>query len=127
MTIAPGVVLPEAQIAEVCRRYHVKELSLFGSAARGELRPDSDVDLLVDFLPDARVGLLDLSALMRELAAAFAPVPVASMAAHGVNPKAIEAMAFALLAYTTVHGEPNNIPRVTGASRAAVLGKIIPI
>lgn len=47
MTIAPGVVLPEAQIAEVCRRYHVKELSLFGSAARGELRPDSDVDLLV--------------------------------------------------------------------------------
>lgn len=68
MTIAPGVVLPEAQIAEVCRRYHVKELSLFGSAARGELRPDSDVDLLVDFLPDARVGLLDLSALMRELA-----------------------------------------------------------
>ncbi len=68
MTIAPGVVLPEAQIAEVCRRYHVRELSLFGSAARGELRPDSDVDLLVDFLPDARVGLLDLSALMRELA-----------------------------------------------------------
>ncbi len=68
MTIAPGVVLPEAQIAEVCRRYHVRELSLFGSAARGELRPDSDVDLLVDFLPDARVGLLDMSALMRDLA-----------------------------------------------------------
>jgi anhydro-N-acetylmuramic acid kinase len=65
--------------------------------------------------------------LMRELAAAFEPVPVTSMAAHGVNPKAIEAMAFALLAYTTFHGEPNNIPHATGASRAAVLGKIIPI
>lgn len=65
--------------------------------------------------------------LMREVAAAFEPVPVTSMASHGVNPKAIEAMAFALLAYTTFHGEPNNIPHATGASRAAVLGKIIPV
>ena len=59
--------LPEAQIAEVCRRYGVKELSVFGSAARGELRQDSDIDLLVDFLPDARPGLLGLSAMAREL------------------------------------------------------------
>jgi predicted nucleotidyltransferase len=68
MTIAPGVVLPEAEIAEICRRYHVKELSVFGSAARGAMRPDSDVDLLVDFLPEARIGLLELAAMMRELA-----------------------------------------------------------
>jgi predicted nucleotidyltransferase len=67
MTLAPGVVLPESEIAAICRRYHVRELALFGSAARGEMRSDSDVDLLVDFLPDARIGLLELSALMREL------------------------------------------------------------
>jgi uncharacterized protein len=67
MTIAPGVVLPDPEIAAICRRYHVRELALFGSAARGEMRSDSDVDLLVDFLPDARIGLLELSALMREL------------------------------------------------------------
>ena len=67
MTLAPGVVLPESEIAAICRRYHVRELALFGSAARGEMRSDSDVDLLVDFLPDARIGLLELSALTREL------------------------------------------------------------
>jgi predicted nucleotidyltransferase len=69
MTIAAGVELPEWQIAEICRRHHVKELAVFGSAARGELRPDSDIDMLVDFLPDARPGLLGLSAMMRELSA----------------------------------------------------------
>ena len=69
MTPATGVRLPEAEIGEICRRYRVKELSVFGSAARGELRPDSDIDLLVDFLPDARPGLLGLSAMARELSA----------------------------------------------------------
>lgn len=66
MTIAAGVVLPESEIAAICRRYHVRELSVFGSAARGEMRPDSDVNLLVDFLPNAHIGLLELSAMMRE-------------------------------------------------------------
>ena len=47
----------EAQLADLCRRYQVRELSLFGSAARGEMRPDSDIDLLVEFLPNAEVGL----------------------------------------------------------------------
>lgn len=56
MTIAAGLELPEAQIAEICRQYPVKELSLFGSAARGEMRPDSDIDFPVDFLPGARPG-----------------------------------------------------------------------
>ena len=69
MTVARGVVLPEAEIASICRRYGVSELSVFGSAARGEMRPDSDIDLLVDFLPDARPGLLGLSALTREFSA----------------------------------------------------------
>ena len=66
MTLAPGVVLPELEIAAICRRYQVRELALFGSAARGEMRTDSDVDFLVDFLPDARIGLLELSAMTRE-------------------------------------------------------------
>ena len=68
MVVSTEFELPNAQIAEICRRYGVKELSLFGSAARGEMRQDSDLDLLVDFLPDARPGLLGLSAMMRELA-----------------------------------------------------------
>ena len=68
MTIAPGIILAETQLAEICRRYEVRELAVFGSAARGEMRPDSDLDLLVDFFPGARIGLIELSALMRELA-----------------------------------------------------------
>jgi hypothetical protein len=67
MSIAAGIDLPEAGIADICRRHQVRELSLFGSAARGQMRQDSDIDLLVDFLPGARPGLLGLSAMMREL------------------------------------------------------------
>jgi hypothetical protein len=67
MTIATGIELPEAAIADICRLHQVKELSLFGSAARGDMRPDSDFDFLVDFLPGARPGLLGVSAMMREL------------------------------------------------------------
>ena len=56
MTIAAGIELPESAIADICRLHEVKELSLFGSAARGEMRPDSDFDLLVDFLPGHAPG-----------------------------------------------------------------------
>ncbi|HVX64973.1 MAG TPA: nucleotidyltransferase family protein [Bryobacteraceae bacterium] len=69
MTLETGIVFPEAQLVEICRRYQVRELAVFGSVARGEERPDSDVDLLVDFLPDARPGLLGVSAMTREFAA----------------------------------------------------------
>jgi predicted nucleotidyltransferase len=61
------IQLPIAQIAEICRRHHVQELSLFGSAARGEMRPESDLDFLVDFQPTARPGLLGFAAMTREL------------------------------------------------------------
>jgi predicted nucleotidyltransferase len=43
----------ETDLSDLCRRYRVQELSVFGSAARGEMRPDSDIDLLVEFMPDA--------------------------------------------------------------------------
>jgi uncharacterized protein len=59
VTIAPGVELPEAALTDICRRYGIKELLLFGSAARGEMRPDSDIDLLVEFEADANIGLFE--------------------------------------------------------------------
>ena len=58
----------ETVLAELCRRYRVRELSVFGSAARGEMRPDSDIDLLVEFLPDAQIDLVDHAGLMLDLA-----------------------------------------------------------
>ena len=57
----------EAQLADLCRRYRVRELSFFGSAARGEMRPDSDIDLLVEFLPDSEIDLVEYAGLMLEL------------------------------------------------------------
>jgi predicted nucleotidyltransferase len=74
----PIFPVPSIEIAAICRRYQVRELCLFGSAARGEMRPDSDIDLLVDFLPHARPGLLGLSALTREFSGLLGrPVDVA--------------------------------------------------
>ena len=63
------IELDERKLAELCRRYGVRELSLFGSAARGEARPNSDIDLLVEFLPEAEPGLLDHAGLMLDLEA----------------------------------------------------------
>jgi len=51
-----------------CRRHGVRKLSLFGSVLKGTARPDSDIDLLVEFEPEARPTLLDLAAMEEELA-----------------------------------------------------------
>ena len=58
----------EAKLADLCRRYRVRELSLFGSAARGEMRAGSDIDILVEFLPDSGADLFDHAGLMLDLA-----------------------------------------------------------
>lgn len=47
--------------------FGVRSLAVFGSAARDELSPESDVDILVDFRPEARVGLFELVALREHL------------------------------------------------------------
>jgi len=49
--------IPKDKIAEFCRRNRIRRLSLFGSSLRDDFRPDSDVDVLVEFEPGARVGL----------------------------------------------------------------------
>jgi uncharacterized protein len=61
------VQVDESSVVELCRRYHVRELSVFGSVARGDWRPDSDVDILVEFLPNAGIGLLEYAGLMNAL------------------------------------------------------------
>jgi hypothetical protein len=59
------------QIVELCERWKVVEFSIFGSAARGELGPHSDVDILVVFAPDAGWSSFDLVNLVDELRALF--------------------------------------------------------
>jgi len=55
-------------IADICKRYHVKRLGLFGSAARGELKPKSDIDLLAEFVPGESPSISGLLAMRKELA-----------------------------------------------------------
>lgn len=70
MTKLAGIEVDEEGLREICRRWGVAELSVFGSAARGEAGPDSDVDLLYVFEPDARVGW-EIVELEKELSQLF--------------------------------------------------------
>jgi uncharacterized protein len=56
-------------IKDLCERYRAKELSIFGSALREDFRTDSDIDLLVEFEPEAQIGFVTLSRMQRELSA----------------------------------------------------------
>ena len=70
MMLASGIEIPMETIADICRRYQIRELAIFGSAARGDMRPDSDVDIMIELEPGTHPGLgwFDLE---EELEAAF--------------------------------------------------------
>ncbi len=57
------------QIASFCRERHIRRLAIFGSALRPDFRPDSDIDLLVEFEPDHISGLFGIARMERELSA----------------------------------------------------------
>jgi hypothetical protein len=59
------------EIADLCRRWQVTELSLFGSVLRDDFRADSDVDVLVTFAADAPWSLLDLVTMQEDLRQIF--------------------------------------------------------
>ena len=54
-------------LASICRRFYIHRLSLFGSTLKGIDRPNSDVDLLVEFEPDAKPSLLTMAEIELEL------------------------------------------------------------
>lgn len=59
--------LSREELEEFCRRWKIRELCLFGSVLREDFRPDSDVDFLVRFAPDAEWSLFDHARMEREL------------------------------------------------------------
>jgi predicted nucleotidyltransferase len=61
----------QRQLADFCRRWKIVELALFGSVLRDDFRPDSDVDVLVTFSPDAEWTLLDHASMQQELSEIF--------------------------------------------------------
>ena len=62
--------ISSARIAEFCQRHSIQKLSLFGSILRDDFSPNSDIDVLVEFIPGTRVGLL-FFAIERELSELF--------------------------------------------------------
>ena len=59
--------IPKDKIAEFCKKNHIRKLSLFGSALRDDFKPDSDVDVLVEFEPDHIPGFITLAGMEIEL------------------------------------------------------------
>lgn len=65
-----------AALGALCRRHHIRRLALFGSSLRGTDRPDSDVDLLVEFEAGQEPGLLKLAGIEADLSALVGGRPV---------------------------------------------------
>ena len=63
------ISMPMDKIEAFCRKWKVQRMWLFGSALRDDFGPESDVDVLVEFAPEARWNLLDLAGAEQELSA----------------------------------------------------------
>jgi len=63
--------LSKEKLIAFCQKNHIRRLSVFGSALRGELRPDSDIDLLVEFEPGHTPGLFSIVRMEMELTEAL--------------------------------------------------------
>lgn len=62
-----NISIPKTDIQEFCRRNQVRRLSFFGSVLRDDFTAQSDVDVLVEFEPEAKIGLITLSGMEFEL------------------------------------------------------------
>ena len=67
----PNLNIDEATLARFCKAHRIDRLALFGSQLKGTAKPDSDIDLLVEFFPDARPTLLDMAQIEIELSYAL--------------------------------------------------------
>ena len=61
------IIVPEQELAAICRRHHIRKLAFFGSVLRSDFGPESDIDVLVEFEPGHTLGLLGMAGLELEL------------------------------------------------------------
>ena len=71
MNAEPRIHIEQDQIAAFCQKWKIVEFSLFGSVLTDEFRPDSDVDVMVEFAENAHWGMWDLYDMEEELKAIF--------------------------------------------------------
>ena len=80
-----NIDIPKEKIEDFCRRGRIRRLSFFGSVLRDDFSPESDVDVLVEFEPGARVGLIALAGMEIELGQLLAR-KVEMYTVKGLNP-----------------------------------------
>jgi len=66
-----GMEIPREKIAEFCRKWKIRKFALFGSIPRNDLRPDSDIDVTIDFEPGVTYSLFDLIRMEDDLKEIF--------------------------------------------------------
>ena len=81
-----GINVADDAFRSLCKKYFVKELALFGSRARGDNRTDSDMDLLVDFVPNSRIDLIQFIEFKIELEKMLG-IPVDLVSRGGLKPR----------------------------------------
>jgi hypothetical protein len=89
--MASSIPIPKEEITDFCRRHKVRQIQLFGSVLRQDFGAESDVDVLVEFEPDAQVGFIALSRMQRELSELFQR-PVDLVPRDGLKPRIREAV-----------------------------------
>jgi hypothetical protein len=85
------ITVPQDKIADFCRRNQIRRLEVFGSVLREDFGPNSDVDVLVEFEPEAQVGFIALSRMRRELGE-LPQRPVDLVPRGGLKPRIREAV-----------------------------------
>ncbi len=66
--VLSDIKIYKKEITDFCRRNHIHKLALFGSVLRDDFHPDSDIDVLVEFIPGHVPGFIGLARMERELA-----------------------------------------------------------
>ncbi len=63
--------VPQKELEQFCKKYHIKSLSFFGSVLRKDFKPESDIDVLVEFHLGYKIGLLKMGRIENELSEMF--------------------------------------------------------
>lgn len=66
-----NIIIPKDKLKKFCERNYIRKLALFGSILRDDFGPDSDIDVLVEFEPEAIVGFFKLFDMEEELSLLF--------------------------------------------------------
>ncbi len=82
-----SIEIPKEKITHFCQHWHITKLSLFGSVLRDDFRPDSDIDVLVEFQPEHIPGFLKLHRIQEELSTLLGNHPIDLVTPKFLNPR----------------------------------------